>query len=109
MAACENHPDAEAALIIGNTSTGEQLWLCGPCSARFGLDMACAVLPLEEVMQQVIQAFPQLADAPNGAEAPKRGRKRKASEAPQPESESPPAEAVEASPAATDNAADSSV
>lgn len=47
---CDVCGTTEAAFLLGNLSTGDQVAFCGPDLARFGLDTAKAGLPPEEIL-----------------------------------------------------------
>lgn len=50
---CDLKDDQPVAFIIGDANTGEQMFLCAGDAARFGLQLAMATLPLEEITGEV--------------------------------------------------------
>jgi hypothetical protein len=99
---CDMGCGTEAAFIVGNTETGEQLLLCAPDFARFGLEMAKSALPPEEIAAAIGPLFVQGAADGAEAERPKRARKSKAP--PEPEPEPRPEAAPEVAPEAAADA-----
>jgi hypothetical protein len=66
------------AYIISDMSNGEQKFLCAGCFARFGVDFAKAILPPEEIAEQLGPMFVTPGRQQALAKAPKSGRGRKA-------------------------------
>src|SRR5260370_17105767 len=66
------------AYIISDMSNGEQKFLCAGCFARFGVDFAKAILPPEEIAEQLGPMFVTPGRQQALAKAPKSGKGRKA-------------------------------
>lgn len=72
---CDDHPEHEAAFIIGNAQTGEQSFYCPECTGIFGLTMALAVLDPHDIAGAASERIK--AAASNGQEVPAKPPARK--------------------------------
>lgn len=85
---CQNHEELEADFIVGNTRTGDQLFLCGPCTGELGLALAQQILPRGQILETLgVKETP----AGNGKSAPAKPRRAR----PQKPTEATAAEPVE--------------
>lgn len=65
---CDNHPELEAAFIVGETQTGKQSFFCPLCTGVFGLAMALATLDPADVKKAAEDELAKVAS--NGQEPP---------------------------------------
>jgi hypothetical protein len=89
---CDICGERPQAFIISDMSNGEQKFLCPGCFARFGVDFAKAILPPEEIAEQLGPMFVTPGRQAALAKAPKsgKGRKAKANAEAEPEPEPQP-------------------
>lgn len=81
---CDVCQEREAAFILGNTETGEQLTFCAPDFARWSIDFAKQILPADEITGQLGPLLVQGAEPPTETETRARKGRRKAAPAAEP-------------------------
>lgn len=101
---CDTCGQPNATAILTIQESGETAGYCAACLARFGLDLAKATLPAEEIMEQLGPIFVEVSQAQGGPKRARKGRKEEPAEEPEPEAGSPPAEALEEEPATAQDA-----